>query len=144
MKPEGFRSLEEVADAISSYRRERSRPRSLEGLAKNVRFGTDGKYRWHWDPLYLDSVRTRGSRLERLSACAQRLTLKTLLVRGGSSDVVSEEGAREFLQLCPHAEYKNIERAGHMVAGDRNDVFGEAALAFLTRTVTPAGASANH
>ncbi|MES2976114.1 MAG: alpha/beta hydrolase [Pseudomonadota bacterium] len=138
-KPEGFSSLEEVAEAISGYRRERARPRSLQGLAKNVRLGPDGKYRWHWDPVYLTGVRNRTLRYERLSACARHLTLPTLLVRGGSSDVVSEEGAREFLQMCPHAELHNIEKAGHMVAGDRNDVFGEAAIAFLARTVPVGG-----
>lgn len=139
-KAEGFNSLEEVAVAISSYRRERVRPRSLEGLAKNVRLWPDGKYHWHWDPLYLAGVRNRTRRYERLSACARNLTLPTLLVRGGSSDVVSEQGAREFLQMCPQAELHNIEKAGHMVAGDRNDVFGEAAIEFLVRTVPVGGA----
>lgn len=134
-KPEGFDSLEEVADAISRYRPHRPRPRSLDGLAKNVRVGTDGKYHWHWDPRFLASPRDRRRRHERLSACARRLTLPTLLVRGGSSDVVSEEGVREFLTLCPHAEYVNVQQAGHMVAGDRNDVFGRAAIDFLVRTV---------
>jgi pimeloyl-ACP methyl ester carboxylesterase len=140
LKPEGFSSLEEVAEAISSYRRERVRPRNLEGLAKNVRLWPDGKYHWHWDPLYLAGVRNRTLRYERLSACARNLKLPTLLVRGGSSDVVSEEGAREFLQMCPHAERYNIEKAGHMVAGDRNDVFGEAAIEFLAQTVPVGGA----
>ncbi|MES2999512.1 MAG: alpha/beta hydrolase [Pseudomonadota bacterium] len=139
-KPEGFASLEEVAQAISSYRPHRSRPRSLEGLAKNVRLGEDGRYRWHWDPRYLESNRDMSKRYERLSACAKRLTLPTLLVRGGSSDVVSEEGAREFLAMCPHAELVSVQQAGHMVAGDRNDIFGEAAIEFLARTVPIDGA----
>jgi non-heme chloroperoxidase len=42
-KPEGFSSLEEVADAIASYQPQRVRPQSLDGLAKNVRLGSDGK-----------------------------------------------------------------------------------------------------
>jgi pimeloyl-ACP methyl ester carboxylesterase len=53
-------------------------------------------------------------------------------VRGGSSDVVSEAGVREFLELCPHSKYVNVAKAGHMVAGDRNDVFGKAAVQFLS------------
>ncbi len=138
-RPEGFSSLEEVADAISRYRPYRPRPRSLEGLAKNVRLAADGKYQWHWDPRFLASPRDLERRHERLSACASRLRLPTLLVRGGSSDVVSEEGARAFLTLCPHAEYVNVRQAGHMVAGDRNDVFGQAALDFLARTVPVGG-----
>ncbi|MCY3793115.1 MAG: alpha/beta fold hydrolase, partial [Gammaproteobacteria bacterium] len=36
-KPNGFGSLEEVADAIASYQPHRRRPRVLDGLKKNVR-----------------------------------------------------------------------------------------------------------
>jgi pimeloyl-ACP methyl ester carboxylesterase len=49
-KPEGFDSLQEVADAIANYQPHRPRPSTLDGLAKNVRLGSDGKYHWHWDP----------------------------------------------------------------------------------------------
>jgi non-heme chloroperoxidase len=56
------------------------------------------------------------------------------------SDVLSEEGVREFLTLAPHSEYVNITDAGHMVAGDRNDVFGKAVIDFLARTVPVSGA----
>jgi len=79
-------------------------------------------------------------RLERLEACARKLALPTLLVRGGLSDVLSEEGAREFLKLCPHSEYVNVTGAAHMVAGDRNDVFGNAVIEFLSRAVPVGGA----
>lgn len=139
-RPEGFASLDEVAEAISRYRPHRPRPRSLGGLAKNVRLGEDGRFHWHWDPRFLATPPDLRERRERLSACARRLALPTLLVRGGGSDVVSEEGAREFLALCPHAEYVNVASAGHMVAGDRNDAFGRAAVDFLARTVPAAAA----
>jgi pimeloyl-ACP methyl ester carboxylesterase len=76
-------------------------------------------------------------RQERLEACARALTLPILLVRGGLSDLLSEEGARHFLALCPHSEYVNVTSAGHMVAGDRNDVFGTSVIEFLKRSVPP-------
>lgn len=137
-KPEGFDSLQEVADAIASYQPHRNRPRTLDGLAKNVRLGADGKYRWHWDPRFRTVRRDLEKRRERLEACSRNLALPTLLVRGGLSDVLSEEGAQEFLKLCPHSEYVNVTGAAHMVAGDRNDIFGNAVIAFLRRVV-PAG-----
>jgi pimeloyl-ACP methyl ester carboxylesterase len=31
----------------------------------------------------------------------------------------------------PHARFADVAGAGHMVAGDRNDVFNQAILAFL-------------
>jgi pimeloyl-ACP methyl ester carboxylesterase len=132
-RPDGFDSLEQVADAIASYQPHRQRPRNLDGLAKNVRLGDDGRYHWHWDPKFRGGRRDLAQRTDRLEACARNLTLPALLVRGGLSDILTEEGARSFLELCPHSEYVNVTGAGHMVAGDRNDVFADAVLDFLTR-----------
>jgi non-heme chloroperoxidase len=134
-KPEGFASLDEVADAIAGYQPHRTRPTNLDGLAKNVRLGEDGLYHWHWDPRFRTGTRDLEQRRARLEACAQNLTLPTLLVRGGLSDILSEAGARQFLELCPSAEYVNVTGAGHMVAGDRNDIFAGAVVEFLARTV---------
>ena len=137
--PEGFESLEDAADAVARFR-SGVRPRNLDGLAKNVRRGPDGRYRWHWDPRFLEGrERDFAERHARLSACARRLTAPTMLIRGGNSDVVSEEGVREFLSLCPHAQYVNIANAGHMLTGDDNDVFGRSTLAFLS-ALTPSPA----
>ena len=134
-KPEGFDSLEEIADAISSYQPHRKRSKDLSGLAKNVRLAANGKYRWHWDPLIRARRMDIEERRKRLEACARRLTVPTLLVRGGLSDLLTEEGVRDFLRLAPHSEYVNVKDAAHMVAGDRNDVFASAVIAFLARTV---------
>ena len=131
---EGFGSLEEVADAIAAYNPHRPRPTDLTGLRKNLR-ERDGRYYWHWDPRFRSGhcdVRQRQARLE---SCARNLSLPTLLVRGGLSDILSEEGAQSFLALCPHSEYVNVSGAAHMVAGDRNDIFSGAVIEFLSRTV---------
>ena len=132
-KPEGFDSLEEAAEAIATYQPHRKRPANLDGLAKNLRLGEDGKYRWHWDPRYRLNRPDAASRQLRFEAAAASLRLPTMLVRGGLSDVLSEEGAREFLALAPHSEYVSVQSAAHMIAGDRNDVFGNAVIEFLTR-----------
>jgi non-heme chloroperoxidase len=47
------------------------------------------------------------------------------------SDLLSEEGARELLELVPQARYVDVAGAGHMVAGDRNDLFNDAVASFL-------------
>ena len=46
---------------------------------------------------------------------------------------MSEEGARQFLELAPHAEYLDVDGAGHMVAGDRNDLFNDGIVTFLEK-----------
>jgi pimeloyl-ACP methyl ester carboxylesterase len=63
----------------------------------------------------------------------------TLLVRGRQSDLLSLEGARELLELVPHAEFADVAGAGHMVAGDRNDLFNAAIIEFLDRVRDSAG-----
>lgn len=133
---EGFATLEDAADAIAAYLPHRKRPSSLEGLSKNLRHGEDGRYRWHWDPEFV-----RGERNINLGAAdfmAQllddlpKLVIPSLLVRGMQSELVGEEEAREFVDLAQAASYVDVSGAGHMVAGDRNDVFSEAVLEFLT------------
>ena len=138
-KPDGFDSLDEVADAIASYQPQRTRPRNLDGLAKNIRLGSDGKYHWHWDPRRRNRTWDMSEYRQSLERAADNLNLPVLLVRGGMSDVLTEEGAQSFLQQCPHAEYVNVTGAAHMVAGDRNDVFSGAVVDFLHRVVPPEG-----
>jgi pimeloyl-ACP methyl ester carboxylesterase len=132
---DGFASLEEVADAVAAYNPHRPRPTDLSGLRKNVRQRGDGRWYWHWDPQFLQGGRTDEPRSftneDRLESAARALRLPTLLVRGRQSDVLSEEGARRLLSLTPHARYVDVGDAGHMVAGDRNDVFNDAVVAFL-------------
>jgi pimeloyl-ACP methyl ester carboxylesterase len=129
----GFANLEEAADAVAAYLPHRKRPKSLEGLRKNLRLGTDGRYRWHYDPKFVGaSGRIQGEERERrLNDAARRLDMPVLLVRGGSSELVSEEIAREFVALVPGARYVDVAGAAHMVAGDVNDPFTREVVAFL-------------
>jgi non-heme chloroperoxidase len=135
--PDGFDSLQAVSDAIAGYQPHRKRPRNLDGLAKNVRLASDGTYRWHWDPAWHQNREPIDDYRQRMIAAGDKLTLPILLVRGGLSNVLSEAGAQAFLAQCPHAEFVNVETAAHMVAGDRNDIFAESVIEFLTRIVPP-------
>lgn len=137
---DGFDSIEDAADAIAAYNPHRPRPTDLSGLAKNLRLRDDGKWVWHWDPRFVAGAfgsadETRSSMVEpgRLGNAVDALRIPTLLVRGRSSDLLSEEGARDFLERVPHAEFADVAGAGHMVAGDRNEIFNQAILAFLER-----------
>ncbi len=136
---DGFESLEEVADVIHAYNPHRPRPKDLSGLTKNLRQRADGRWVWHWDPRFVsgkfgspDETRTANmTDGNRLADAARTLRIPTLLVRGRMSDLLSEEGAQELLELVPHARLADVAGAGHMVAGDRNDVFNGAILEFL-------------
>jgi pimeloyl-ACP methyl ester carboxylesterase len=132
---EGFGSITEAADAVAAYLPHRPRPRSYDGLRKNLRLDPDGRWRWHWDPRFLDGPRPvgtgRGETEAALLEAARRIAVPALLVRGTSSELVTEDHVREFLELVPHAEYMDVAGARHMVAGDRNDRFSAAIMSFL-------------
>lgn len=136
-RPDGFASLDEVADAIAAYNPHRPRPSDLDGLRRNIRQRDDGRWIWHWDPRFLeghdsvDETRVLGYE-ERLRDAARALTVPTLLVRGARSDLLEEDGAADLQELVPHARYARVDGAGHMVAGDRNDAFNHAIEDFLT------------
>lgn len=134
---DGFVSLEDVADAIAAYNPIRRRPQNLDGLMKNVRRHADGRWYWHWDPAFIriGDEPQRQVDPDRLRAAAAKLRIPTLLVRGAQSDVVGDEGMADMLALVPSAESVDIAGAGHMVAGDDNDVFASRLEAFLDRLV---------
>lgn len=128
---DGFASLEEAADAVAAYLPHRARPRSVEGLKKNLRL-RDGKWFWHWDPALLTAPGDDPfERVEMLEHAAVNLEIPILLIRGKLSDVVSTEGVQDFLQKVPGAQFVELSDAGHTAAGDDNDAFTDAVVRFV-------------
>jgi pimeloyl-ACP methyl ester carboxylesterase len=135
----GFDSLDEVADAIQEYNPRRQRPTDLDGLRTNLRY-RDGRWYWHWDPKFIDGTSalppievTEVDRLYSAIETILRDDVPMLLVRGQMSDLVTQERADEFLARFPDIDFVDVGGAGHMVAGDRNDVFAGAVVDFLAR-----------
>lgn len=135
----GFDSLDEVADMIAEYNPHRPRPTDLAGLTTNLRRRGDRWY-WHWDPQFISGVAAlppfEVTEVDRLNAAVQAILaggVPMLLVRGQMSDLVNQECADEFLSRFPQVEFVDVRGAGHMVAGDRNDIFADAVLGFLAR-----------
>jgi pimeloyl-ACP methyl ester carboxylesterase len=129
---DGFASLDEAADAIAEYLPHRPRPRSTDGLRRNLRRREDGRWYWHWDPAMI-SGNTEDIELHTtaLEAAARKLTMPVLLVRGRLSDVVSEQGVENFRALVPQLEYVEISGAAHTAASDVNDEFSDAVVDFV-------------
>ena len=130
----GFDSLEEASNAITSYLPHREKPKDLTGLKKNLRLKEDGRYYWHWDPKFIQSRTDNQDRSEyrdRQRNYAKSVRVPTLLIRGALSNVVTKEEVEDFLGTISHAEFIEIDKAAHMIAGDRNDIFANAAIEFL-------------
>ncbi|MBV8929111.1 MAG: alpha/beta hydrolase [Mycobacteriaceae bacterium] len=129
----GFDSLDQAADAVAAYLPHRTRPRSPDGLKKNLR-ERDGRWYWHWDPAFLTKPQDDPFlRIERLEQAATDLRIPILLIRGRLSDVVTVEGVEDFLEKVPGAEFVELSDAGHTAAGDDNDAFTEAVVQFVKR-----------
>lgn len=142
---DGFATLDEAAAAIADFTPHRKRGASAEGLRKVLRQRDDGRWYFHWDPRFLQGVRGEATRSEvppsgfqgPFEAALANIQVPTLLVRGLLSDVVTEEGVRDFLAKVPQARLVDVKDASHMVAGDENDVFSTAVTAFLNDEVRP-------
>ena len=138
----GFADVDEAADAVAAYMPHRPRPSSTGGLRKNLRQREDGRWRWHWDPAFMDGEHRIDSDREAVDPllvdAARSVEEPMLLVRGGSSELVEEEHARDFLKLATDAEYVDVAGARHMVVGDANDQFSSSLVAFLDRRAPPA------
>ena len=129
----GFETLEEAADAVAAYLPYRTKPRSPEGLKKNLRL-RDGRWYWHWDPAFLTAPDDDPFvRMQKLEQAVTDLTIPILLIRGKLSDVVSPEGVKDFLAKVPNAEFVELSDAGHTAAGDDNDAFSDAVVQFVSR-----------
>jgi pimeloyl-ACP methyl ester carboxylesterase len=137
----GFESLDAAADSIAAYLPHRPRRTDLSGLRKNLRLGEDGRYRWHWDPKFVTGVHgdRRKSQPDDFEALCRDIEIPVHLIRGRLSELVSLEAAVAFVDTLRNGEFTDVADAGHMVAGDRNDVFLEAVQGFLGRAHGAAG-----
>lgn len=135
--PDGFDSPDAAADALAARQDRPRRPGDGERLARSMRCDARGRWHWHWDPIFLERDHGLGpaSATSYLEAAAQTLAMPVLLVRGGLSQVVDDDGAEALRALIPQLEIETIPGARHMVVGDRNDAFAESLLGFLARAV---------
>lgn len=136
--PDGFATIEDAAAAVHAYNPNRARSKNPSGLMRSLREGADGRLRWHWDPAVVGDAPTEALAdmlSERLAALPASLPL--MLISGAQSDVVDPQAVAGFRAQAPHAEIVAVDRAGHMVAGDRNDAFSDAIAGFLRRRLAP-------
>ena len=120
-EPQGF-------TALSARRKTAATTGIGSGLIRNITLAKRS------DPAHQER------QFDALNDAASRLSLPLHIIRGGSSDLVSEDAVAQLLELVPHAEYTDIAEATHMVVGDANDAFSAAILDFLKRNHSPQGA----
>jgi pimeloyl-ACP methyl ester carboxylesterase len=131
--PNGFANLEEAIAAVAAYNPHRANVGDPRGLMRNLRVRPDGRLRWHWDPRMVTGDLDED--LQMMAGIVERLNpdieVPILLVRGGKSDVLSDSNVADFRRYLPKAEIYDVPGAGHMVAGDNNEVFAERVSEYL-------------
>ena len=136
---DGFDSLESAAAAIAAYTPQRKRAANPDGLLKVLR-ERDGRWYWHWDPRVIQQDRTEvvATRLlGLLDVAMSNIFVPTLLVRGELSDVVTQAGIDLMVSRLPDITVVEVAGAAHMIAGDQNDQFSAAVIAFLDERIRP-------
>ena len=133
---ESFASLEHAAAEIAKYLPHRTSVRP-ERLRRNLRQRSDG--RWIWKHGYNRRLRAEGDQparnwrnvIDGLDRDAAALRCPVLVLRGATSDVLSDQGAQEVTALIPDARLAIVANAGHLAAGDNPDSTGNLISSFL-------------
>jgi len=132
---ESFGSLEEAAAEVAEYLPHRKHVK-VENLRRNLRQRPDG--RWEWKHAYGRRMREQGpppggwrELMAGLEHEVTTLTCPVLVLRGASSDVLSDEGAEEIAGLIPDSRLATIGAAGHHAAGDNPESTVSLVRAFL-------------
>jgi pimeloyl-ACP methyl ester carboxylesterase len=132
---ESFADLDEAAAAIAVYLPGRAVTQGR--LTRNLRQRDDG--RWVWKHGLGRRMRARGevdvdgaaAVVVGLDDDLRGLHRPALVLRGAASDVLSEAGADELLELLPDGRYARISGAGHLAAGDNPESFVSLVARFL-------------
>jgi pimeloyl-ACP methyl ester carboxylesterase len=136
---DGFDSIEEAIAAVAAYNPDRQRAPDPVGMRKNLRTAADGRLKWHWDPsmLSLDAWTESAALMAVLDRAARVPPIPTLLIRGLKSDVVVDDGIAALREKIPDLVVVDVADAGHMVAGDKNDLFNTGVVEFLRKHMPP-------
>jgi esterase len=138
--PAELDSVEAFVDRAIEFNPARD-PRLLRrSLLHNLRQLPNGRWTWKYDRRAMTRERFEQIRGEvsRLGELLDAVTCPTLVVRGGSSDVVSGESAAALAKALPRGEWTSIPGAGHTVQGDNPRDLAAAIEEFVRRIQAPA------
>lgn len=122
-------SFDEAVAEVHMFNPRRSEANIRERLRHTIR-EHEGRWRWKVDEAFATERRFSGKG-DDMWAVVDAIECPTLLVRGGESDLLSEQAAEELITRLGDARLVTVEGAGHSVAGDQPAAFADAVGAFL-------------
>ena len=135
---EGFADIAEAADAVARYLPHRPRPKSLDGLRKNLRLSPRRALALALgSPLFskarAPSMRNGGRRRHSCIAVSRRCRFPCCSCVAVPANSLHPRRRKPFSNSPRMPIMSMLPRPAHMVAGDRNDVFSNAVETFLDR-----------
>jgi pimeloyl-ACP methyl ester carboxylesterase len=127
-----FASFEEALARAVAYNPRRSLESLRRGVIHNGEGMPDGSWRWRWDPSQRDDRDYAAGALEKALV---RFAGPILLIRGGRSDIVSDELFAAFKERHPSTDLITIQEASHAVQGSHPLELAEAIRSFWAEAV---------
>jgi len=126
-------SVEDFVDRAMAFNPMRNRQLLRRSLLHNLRQLPNGRWTWKHDPNRNSSNfdQDRDTRAQFINDSAAHITCPTLVLRGGRSDVLTDEGARKFAEALPNGRWMRVENAGHTIQGDNPRGLLDALIPFI-------------
>jgi esterase len=117
--PAELPSIEHFVERAIEFNPKRDRRLLRRSLLYNLRQMPDGTWTWKYDRAGLRQ--RNGAMAERQAKLRELVThiqCPTLVLRGGRSDIFSDEDAERFAAALPNGRWRRVEDAGHTIQGD--------------------------
>ncbi len=123
-------SFDEFVERAHAFNPRRSLDNIRSRLSHNLKRLDDGRWTWKYDPALRNPAGI--GEIASLWEDIGRIACPTLAVKGGESNVVSDEAIARLVSTIPDCTSVEIAGAGHSVMGDRPEEFADAVLGFLS------------
>jgi len=119
--PERFESFDEILERTVQFNPTRTVSSLRRGVLHNAKETADGSWTWRYDPVraWKDVTERPAVVFVDLWEDVARIKAPTLLIRGGTSGVVSDDDVAEVHRRKPDADVITVEGAGHSIQGDK-------------------------
>ena len=123
-------SLEEYVEAAQRVNPRRTKEQLRGSLRHQLRQFSSGKWSWKWDPVLRDTD-VGGWSSDEMWQFTGSIQCPTLFVRGGESNLISDETAQRITMEMSDAKVLTVPNAGHLVPGDKPAAFQQVVQEFL-------------
>jgi len=128
--PTEANSLEEYVEAAQRVNPRRTKEQLRGSLRHQLRQFSSGKWSWKWDPILRDTD-VGGWSSDELWQFTGSIQCPALFVRGGESNLISDETAERITRDMSDAKVLTVADAGHLVPGDKPAAFQQVVQEFL-------------